>query len=98
MAARATSRFPCPMHASWRRPKRLTMGFHEVFGALYDRLGFQKVFGARKKMAARLFRQAVLMPTGRAGLQQARVLRQAFQAPWRGSEPGQVLPHDGRGQ
>ena len=37
------------------------MGFHEVFGALYDRLGFQKVFGARKKMAARLFRQAVLM-------------------------------------
>ena len=52
---------PIPDARKLAETKRLTMGFHEVFGALYDRLGFQKVFGARKKMAARLFRQAVLM-------------------------------------
>ena len=41
--------------------KRLAVGIHEVFGALYARMGFDKVFGSRKKMAARLFREAVLM-------------------------------------
>ena len=52
---------PIPDARKLVETKRLIMGVHEVFGTLYDRMGFQKVFGARKKMAARLFRQAVLM-------------------------------------
>ena len=41
--------------------KRLTMGFHEVFGEIYRQLGFEKVWGARNRMSARLFEQAVMM-------------------------------------
>ena len=47
--------------------QRLTMGFHEVFGAMYTQMGFDKVFGSRKKMAARLCRQAVLMRLAKPG-------------------------------
>ena len=52
---------PIPDARELQESKRLTLGIHEVFGTLYDQMGFTKVFGARKKMAARLFRQAVLM-------------------------------------
>lgn len=52
---------PIPDARKLEEEKRLTMGIHEVFGRLYDQLGFQQVFGACRKMAARLFRQAVLM-------------------------------------
>ena len=41
--------------------KRLTVGFHEVFGELYSQLGFDRVWGARHRMSARLFEQAVMM-------------------------------------
>ena len=37
--------------------KRLTMGFHEVFGPLYDPLRLGDIFHPRPKMAARLFKQ-----------------------------------------
>ena len=37
------------------------MGFHEIFGALYARMGFVHLFSKRHTMAARLFRQAVLL-------------------------------------
>ncbi len=40
---------------------RYKLGFHEVFGELYDQLGFDRIWGARNRMAGRLFRQAVLM-------------------------------------
>ncbi len=40
---------------------RYNLGFHEVFGELYSQLGFDRIWGARNKMAGRLFRQAVLM-------------------------------------
>ncbi len=40
---------------------RFKLGFHEVFGELYGQLGFDRVWGARSRMAGRLFRQAVLM-------------------------------------
>ena len=41
--------------------KRVCVGFHEVFGALCDRLGPSDVFTERQTMARRLFRQAVLL-------------------------------------
>ena len=41
--------------------KRVCVGFHEVFGALYARLGLSHLFSTRHTMAARLFRQAVLL-------------------------------------
>ena len=41
--------------------KRVCVGFHEVFGALCDRLGLSDVFTERQTMARRLFRQAVLL-------------------------------------
>lgn len=41
--------------------KRFTMGYHEVFGKLYHQLGFSRIWGARHRMSARLFRQAVVM-------------------------------------
>ena len=40
---------------------RYKLGYHEVFGELYSQLGFDTVWGARNRMAGRLFRQAVLM-------------------------------------
>lgn len=44
-----------------KEQKRLTVGFHEVFGELYRQLGFDRVWGARHRMSARLFEQAVMM-------------------------------------
>ena len=41
--------------------KRVCVGFHEVFGALYARMGLDRLFSTRHAMAARLFRQAVLL-------------------------------------
>ena len=41
--------------------RRVCVGFHEVFGALYDRLGLADLFTPRQTMARRLFRQAVLL-------------------------------------
>ena len=41
--------------------KRVCVGFHEVFGALYVRMGLADLFTKRHTMAARLFRQAVLL-------------------------------------
>ena len=41
--------------------KRVCVGFHEVFGALCDRLGPSEVFTERQTMARHLFRQAVLL-------------------------------------
>lgn len=41
--------------------KRVCVGFHEVFGALYARMGLDQLFSKRQAMAARLFRQAVLL-------------------------------------
>ena len=41
--------------------KRVCVGFHEVFGALYDRMGFAGVFTGRQTMARRLFKQSVLL-------------------------------------
>lgn len=41
--------------------KGLCLGFHEVFGALYDRIGLAEVFTQRQQMARRLFKQAVLL-------------------------------------
>ena len=43
---------PC-LEGKLKEVQRLTMGFHEVFGAMYTQMGFDKV-GSRKKMAARL--------------------------------------------
>lgn len=40
---------------------RYKLGYHEVFGELYSQLGFDRAWGARNRMAGRLFRQAVLM-------------------------------------
>ena len=39
----------------------MCVGFHEVFGALYDRMGFAGVFTGRQTMARRLFKQSVLL-------------------------------------
>ncbi len=47
--------------------KRICVGFHEVFGALYMRMGFDQLFSKRHAMAARLFRQAVLLRLGSPG-------------------------------
>ena len=44
-----------------KEDKRLVMGFHEVFGTFYRQMGFDRLWGARHRMSARLFRQAVLM-------------------------------------
>lgn len=44
-----------------KEQKRLTVGFHEVFGELYRQMGFERVWGARHRMSARLFEQAVMM-------------------------------------
>ena len=41
--------------------RRVCVGFHEVIGALYDRMGFASVFTGRQTMARRLFRQSVLL-------------------------------------
>ncbi len=41
--------------------RRVCLGFHEVFGALYDQMGFAEVFTGNQKMARRLFKQAVLI-------------------------------------
>ncbi len=41
--------------------KRVCVGFHEVSGALCNRLGPSEVFTERQTMARRLFRQAVLL-------------------------------------
>ena len=41
--------------------KRVCVDFHEVFGALYARMGFSQVFTKQHTMATRLFRQAVLL-------------------------------------
>ena len=40
---------------------RICMGFHEAFGALYDQMGFDRIIDSRRKMARRLFKQAVLL-------------------------------------
>ena len=40
---------------------RICMGFHEAFGALYDQMGFDRIMDSRRKMARRLFKQAVLL-------------------------------------
>ena len=44
-----------------KEQKRLTVGFHEVFGEVYGQMGFERVWGARHRMSARLFEQAVMM-------------------------------------
>ena len=48
--------------------KRVCVGFHEVFGALYARMGFEQLFTKRHTMAARLFRQAVLLRLAAPGV------------------------------
>ncbi len=40
---------------------RICMGFHEAFGILYDQMGFDRIMDSRRKMARRLFKQAVLL-------------------------------------
>ena len=40
---------------------RICMGFHEAFGTLYDQMGFDRIMDSRRKMARRLFKQAVLL-------------------------------------
>ncbi len=40
---------------------RICMGFHEAFGTLYDQMGFDRIIDSRRKMARRLFKQAVLL-------------------------------------
>ena len=57
---------------------RYKLGFHEVFGELYNQLGFDRVWGARNRMAGRLFRQAVLLrlaAPGRSKRAQAKLSR-----------------------
>ena len=47
--------------------QRLTLGFHEVFGAMYDRLGLDQLWTTRQRVSERVFRQAVLMRLARPG-------------------------------
>lgn len=53
--------FPIADARLLKEQKRLVMGFHEVFGTFYRQMGFDGMWGARHRMSARLFRQAVLM-------------------------------------
>ena len=53
--------FPIADARLLKEEKRLVMGFHEVFGTFYRQMGFNRLWGARHRMSARLFRQAVLM-------------------------------------
>ena len=41
--------------------KRLVLGFHEVFGALYAQLGLSEAWGTGSPVSERVFREAVLM-------------------------------------
>lgn len=53
--------FPIADARKLEEEARYKLGYHEVFGELYAQLGFDRVWGARNRMAGRLFRQAVLM-------------------------------------
>ena len=76
--------------------KRVCVGFHEVFGALYVRMGLDQLFSTRHAMAARLFRQAVLLRLAAPGESKLAHARQLSKEE-RGSAGTQVLPHDGCG-
>ena len=71
--------------------RKLTAPHHGLSRSLWRPVyALDKVFGSRKKMAARLCRQAVLMRLGEASV------TRALAGPRPGSACGPVLPHDGR--
>ena len=47
--------------------KRLVLGFHEVFGALYAQLGLSEAWGTGSPVSERVFREAVLMRLAEPG-------------------------------
>ena len=47
--------------------KRLVLGFHEVFGALYAQLGLSEAWGSGSPVSERVFREAVLMRLAEPG-------------------------------
>ena len=46
--------------------KRITLGFHEVFGALYEQLHLGQLWSSRYRVSEKVFREAVLMRLGNA--------------------------------
>ena len=50
-----------------RAGQALQMGFHEVFGRLYEQMGLNRLWGARHRMSSRLFRDEVLMRLAHPG-------------------------------
>lgn len=50
----------CVDLAKLREESRITIGIHEIFGKVYDEIGFDKLFGARKKSAKRYIRHITL--------------------------------------
>ena len=47
--------------------KRLVLGFHEVFGALYAQLGLSEAWGTGSPVSERVFREAVLLRLAEPG-------------------------------
>lgn len=47
--------------------KRLVLGFHEVFGALYTQLGLSEAWGSGSPVSERVFREAVLLRLAEPG-------------------------------
>ena len=47
--------------------QRMILGFHEVFGAMYDKLELDQLWTPRQRVSERVFRQAVLMRLARPG-------------------------------
>lgn len=43
-----------------REVSRVTVGFHEVYGHIYDRLGFNRLMGTRRGISGRVLRDMVL--------------------------------------
>ena len=47
--------------------KRITLGFHEVFGALYEQLHLGQLWSSRYRVSEKVFREAVLMRLAQPG-------------------------------
>ena len=60
-------RVPLSEVGQLREEARLTLGIHEVFGALWTDLGLDGVYEARHRVSERVFRQAVLMRLAEPG-------------------------------
>ena len=48
--------------------QRMSLGFHEVFGSLYEQLGLDEVWSRQQRVSGKVFCQAVLMRLAAPGL------------------------------